>query len=95
MWELHAAPSIWPMNGVLCFGTSSLNGRVCWGPSKLSMVLRGTPSRCTIYDLFQSEERPKVLARVSAGLAIAEADAIVKRLKLWNPWEPASYRTPM
>lgn len=43
----------------------------------------------------ESERKPKVLARVSAGTAIAEADAIVKRLELWNPWEPPSYRTLM
>lgn len=43
----------------------------------------------------ESHRRPKVLARVSAGTAIEEADAIVQQLGIWNPWEPVSYRTLM
>jgi hypothetical protein len=42
----------------------------------------------------ESGLEPKVLARVSAGTAIAEADAI-KRLELWSPWESPSYHALM
>lgn len=43
----------------------------------------------------EPDRTPKVLARVSADKAIKEADAIVRRLELWNPWEPVSYRELM
>ena len=52
------------------------------------------PNGITIARL-ESGQEPEVLARVSAGAAVAEADAIAKRLELWNPWEPLSYRTLM
>jgi hypothetical protein len=43
----------------------------------------------------ESHKRPRVLARVSAATAIAETDALVTRLEIWNPWEPPSHRTLM